>query len=103
MKQYWVYMITNTHNTVLYTGVTNDLERRMYEHKNKITGEFSAKYNLHKLVYCESTNDINAAIAREKQIKGWLRRKKNALVQESNPVWLDLSAEWGRDSSLRSE
>lgn len=87
-------MITNSRNTVLYTGVTNNLERRMYEHKNKLIRGFSERYKLHKLVYCEETNDINAAIAREKQIKGWLRSRKNALVNENNPAWDDLSAGW---------
>jgi putative endonuclease len=94
MNHYWVYMITNSRNTVLYTGVTNNLERRMYEHKNKLIRGFSERYKLHKLVYCEETNDINAAIAREKQIKGWLRSRKNALVNENNPAWDDLSAGW---------
>ena len=94
MNHYWVYMITNSRNTVLYTGVTNNLERRMYEHKNKLIKGFSERYNLHKLVYCEATNDINAAIAREKQIKGWLRSRKNALVNENNPAWDDLSVGW---------
>lgn len=89
MNHYWVYMITNSRNTVLYTGVTNNLERRMYEHKNKLIRGFSERYKLHKLVYCEETNDINAAIAREKQIKGWLRSRKNALVNENNPAWDD--------------
>ena len=99
MNHYWVYMITNTGNTVLYTGVTNNLERRMYEHKNKLIKGFSEKYNLHKLVHCEETNDVNAAIAREKQIKGWLRSKKNALVNENNPEWRDLSSGWHENPS----
>jgi putative endonuclease len=94
MKSYFVYMLTNTHNNVLYTGVTNNLERRIYEHKNKIIKGFSDKYNLSKLVYCEETGDVNAAIAREKQIKGWVRAKKNALINEMNPDWHDLSADW---------
>ena len=105
MKTYYVYMLTNTHNTALYTGVTNDLARRLYEHRHKLARGFSAKYNLHKLVYFETTEDVNAAISREKQIKGWLRTRKNALVNETNPLWLDLSAEWssvGGDPSLRS-
>jgi len=103
MRNYYVYMITNTHNTVLYTGVSNDLERRLYEHRHKLTRGFSARYNLHKLVYVEVTADVGAAISREKQIKGWVRARKNALVNESNPLWLDLSADWssaGGDSSL---
>ena len=103
MKLYWVYVITNTRNTVLYTGVTNNLERRIYEHKNKLIKGFSEKYNLNKLVYCEETNDVNAAIMREKQIKGWMRNKKNVLVNENNPTWNDISLDWCPDSSLRSE
>lgn len=87
-------MLTNTHNNVLYTGITNNLERRIYEHRNKIIKGFSAKYNLCKLVYCEETGDINEAIAREKQIKGWVRAKKNSLINETNPNWQDLSANW---------
>ncbi len=94
MKNYYVYLLTNTHNTVLYTGVTNNIERRLYEHKNKLIKGFTEKYNVHKLVYVEETNDVNAAIAREKQIKGWVRAKKDALIINQNPKWLDLSAEW---------
>ena len=94
MQHYWVYIITNTHNTVLYVGVTNNLERRIYEHKHKVIKGFSLKYNLHKLVYYEETHDITASIAREKQIKGWTRIKKNILINELNPTWNDLSLEW---------
>jgi putative endonuclease len=75
-KQYCVYIMTNAHNTVLYTGVTNNLARRVYEHKNGLGGVFTKKYNVHKLVYFEIGNDVNAAIAREKQIKGGSRQKK---------------------------
>ena len=98
---YYVYLLTNKTNTVLYTGVTNNLERRIYEHKNKVIEGFTKRYNVDKLVYFEETNDIKAAIAREKQIKGWLRVKKNQLIEKRNPTWQDLSAEW--DSSLCSE
>ncbi len=87
---YYVYLLTNKKNTVLYTGVTNDLERRIYEHKNKIVDGFTSKYRVDKLVYFEATNDVNSAIAREKQIKGWVRAKKNALVESVNPMWNDL-------------
>jgi putative endonuclease len=89
--------MTNERNSVLYTGVTNDLERRIYEHKNKIIDGFTKKYNVTKLVYYEMTEDVTAAIAREKQIKGWLRKKKNALIESMNPMWKDLST-W--DSSV---
>ena len=91
---YFVYMLTNKHNTTLYTGVTNNLERRLYEHKNKLVSGFSKQYNLYKLVYFENTTDVNSAIAREKQIKGWTREKKNNLVNSINPHWKDLSEEW---------
>ena len=98
---YYVYLLTNKRNTVLYTGVTNNLERRIYEHKNKLIEGFTARYNINKLVYFESTTSIEIAIQREKQIKGWLRKRKNELVESINPEWKDLSEE--RDSSLRSE
>ena len=90
MKQYYVYMMTNKSRT-LYTGVTNDLERRVYEHKQKLVPGFTAKYNITRLVYFEVTQDVRAAIAREKQIKGWLRRKKITLIESVNPEWKDLS------------
>ena len=77
--------------------------RRVYEHKNKLVKGFTEKYNIKKLVYYEETNDINSAIAREKQIKGWLREKKIKLIEESNSEWKDLSTNWILDSSLRSE
>jgi len=75
----------------LYIGVTNNLERRVFEHKNHLIEGFTKKYKITKLVYFEETNDISAAISREKQIKGWLRRKKIALVESMNPGWKDLS------------
>jgi putative endonuclease len=75
----------------LYIGVTNDLERRLYEHKNKLIDGFTKKYNLTKLVYYEETDDIKDAIEREKQLKGWLRIKKIRLIEENNPGWDDLS------------
>ncbi len=99
-KQYYVYIMTNRSRT-LYTGVTNDLERRVYEHKEKVLPGFTAKYRITRLVYFEVTHDIHAAIARERQIKGWLRAKKMALIGSANPEWKDLSVGWyqGRDSS----
>jgi putative endonuclease len=93
MKAYFVYIMTNRSRT-LYTGVTNDLTRRVQEHKQKLIPGFTKKYNITKLVYFEQTNDIQAAIQREKQIKGWLRAKKIALIESINPQWEDLSAEW---------
>ena len=90
--QYYVYILTNKNNTVLYTGVTNDIVRRLYEHKNNlIVGSFTSRYNVHKLVYFEETNDIKEAIEREKQIKSGSRQKKIALIESINPHWLDLS------------
>ena len=91
---YFVYMLTNTHNTTLYIGVTNNLERRLWEHRNGVVPGFSKQYNLHKLVYFETTTDVTSAIAREKQLKGWRRAKKDALINASNPFWQDLSENW---------
>ena len=88
---YYVYILTNAHKNVLYTGVTNDLIRRVYEHKNHLDkGSFTAKYNVEYLVYYEMTSDVNSAIEREKQIKGWNRKRKNKLVESKNPTWVDL-------------
>jgi len=90
-KQYYVYILTNKSNKVIYIGVTNDLERRMFEHKHKLVEGFTKRYNLVKLVYYESTNDVESAIAREKQLKNWHRDWKISLVNQSNPDWEDLS------------
>ncbi|GMQ84212.1 MAG: GIY-YIG nuclease family protein [Gammaproteobacteria bacterium] len=92
-KSYYVYLLTTWNNKVLYIGVTNNLRRRLYEHRNKQIDGFTKKYNVHKLVYFEETNNIRVAIEREKQIKGWLRVKKNQLVESLNPEWRDLSQE----------
>jgi putative endonuclease len=92
-KQYYVYIMSNRSKT-LYTGVTNDLMRRVYEHKNKLVEGFTKKYNITRLVYFEETNDVPSAIAREKQIKGWLRSKKITLIESKNPKWKDLSEGW---------
>jgi putative endonuclease len=92
-KNYYVYIMTNRSKT-LYTGVTNDLIRRVYEHKNKMVECFTKKYNITRLVYFEETGDVQSAIAREKQIKGWLRAKKVALIESKNPEWKDLSEGW---------
>lgn len=93
MRQYYVYIMTN-HSKTLYTGITNDLLRRVYEHKNKMVDGFTKKYNITKLSYYEETDDVEVAISREKQIKGWLRRKKIALIESINSEWKDLSEEW---------
>lgn len=89
-KQYYVYITTNSSNAVLYTGVTNDLKRRIYEHKEKKIEGFTKKYNVTKLVYYEIGNDVNGAISREKQIKGGSRNKKIQLINDFNPEWKDL-------------
>ena len=93
-KTYYIYLITNWNNKVLYTGVTNNLEKRVYQHKNKLIKGFTEKYNVNKLVYFEQTTDINSAIVREKEIKKWRREKKNKLVESKNKSWDDLSEQW---------
>lgn len=90
MKEYYVYIMTNRSKT-LYTGMTNDLKRRVHEHKEKLIPGFTKKYNISKLVWFDSTNDVQAAIAYEKKIKGWLREKKVALIESKNPEWKDLA------------
>jgi len=87
---YFIYILSNSSHTVLYTGVTNDLVRRTFEHKKKITGGFTSKYNVDKLVYFEKFDFIDLAINREKQIKGYSRAKKVALINSVNPLWKDL-------------
>ena len=90
-RTYYVYLLTNWNNKVMYVGVTNNLKRRIYEHKKKLVKGFTEKYNLNKLVYFEETQDVTSAIAREKEIKKWRREKKNQLVNRMNPNWKDLS------------
>ena len=91
---YFIYILTNKSNKVLYTGVTNNLERRLYEHKNHLVDGFSSKYNTTKLVYYEISESVESAIAREKQIKAYRRDKKLDLINESNSERKDLSLEW---------
>ena len=91
MGQYWVYILTNKNNTTLYIGVTNDLYRRVIEHKEKLVKGFTYRYNINKLVYYEEFNDINVAIAREKQLKAGSRNKKIELIEKKNMEWRDLS------------
>ncbi|MGI8740425.1 MAG: GIY-YIG nuclease family protein [Gammaproteobacteria bacterium] len=88
-----MYILTNNSRT-LYTGVTNDLMRRIYEHRQKMVSGFTARHNIARLAWFEETGDITSAIAREKQIKGWLRSRKFALIESVNPKWEDLSADW---------
>lgn len=90
MNSYYVYILTNKTTSVRYIGVTNDLIRRIYEHKNKLIKGFTSKYNVDRLVYFENTGDITAAISREKQLKGWTRIKKEALIKNINPLWNDM-------------
>jgi putative endonuclease len=93
MKDYYVYILSNASKT-LYIGVANNLERRIYEHKNKLIDGFTKKYNITKLVHFEAITDIGAAIYRAKQLKGWLRSKKIKLIERNNPKWQDLSLLW---------
>ena len=91
----FVYILANDTNVCIYTGVTNDLERRLYEHRSGTDSKsFTAKYKIHKLVYFEETSSERAAIEREKQIKGWNRKRKNKLIESKNPHWEDLSISW---------
>jgi putative endonuclease len=92
-RRYYIYVMTNKRNTVLYTGVTNDLKRRVYLHKEKLVEGFTKKYNITKLVYYEIYNDIENAILREKQIKGGSRQKKVELINSMNENWRDLYEE----------
>jgi putative endonuclease len=85
-----VYILTTSKNSVLYTGITNDLVRRVYEHKHNLVKGFTQRYNVHKLVYYDSVDDVIAAIEREKQIKSWVRKKKIELINKFNPDWRDL-------------
>ena len=102
--QYWTYILTNSARNVMYVGVTNNLENRVAQHRAGEVGSFTRRYNVNTLVYAEEYEQIGDVIAREKQIKGWRREKKNALVETINPTWADLSAPGiGRkDPSLRS-
>jgi putative endonuclease len=94
-KNYYLYILTTWNNKVIYTGVTNNLQRRLYEHKNKLIDGFTKRYNLNKLVYYELYTHIEDAIKREKTIKKWRREKKNKLVETMNPDWNDLDKELG--------
>lgn len=96
-KQYYVYIVSNWTGERVYTGITNDLQRRIFEHKRKMIDGFTKKYNLDRLVFFEIYNDAVNAISREKEIKAWRREKKNRLVESVNPAWTDLSDEWYED------
>jgi len=102
-RTFYVYLLASKSRR-LYVGVTNNLERRLFEHKSKLVDGFTKQYNIDRLVYFEQTTDVLSAINREKQIKGWNRSRKIFLIEASNPTWEDLSTEWYKaDSSLRSE
>ena len=92
-RQYYVYIMANPRQ-VIYTGVTNNLEQRVWQHKSKVVPGFTSNYACTALVYYEVTEDVLAAIEREKQIKGWLRKRKLALITSANPTWRDLSDDW---------
>lgn len=94
MKEMYVYILSNAHNTTLYIGVTNNLQRRVYEHKMNVNKGFTYKYNVNKLVWFEIFNDASSAILKEKQLKKWNRTWKNQLINETNPEWKDLSDGW---------
>jgi putative endonuclease len=103
MRAYYVYILASRSRT-LYVGVTNDLVRRLFQHRDATNSGFTRRYRINRLVYFETTPNVRSAIAREKQIKGWRREKKLALVNTANPTWSDLSEGWPTaDSSLRSE
>ena len=93
-RHYHVYILTNWNNRVMYIGVTNDLKRRVYEHRNKLIAGFTKTYNVSKLIYFEGCGDIRDALEREKEIKKWRREKKDSLVETINPNWEDLSEGW---------
>ena len=93
MRTFWLYIVASR-SRALYVGVTNDLLRRIRGHKLGAASQFTRTYHVNRLVHCEETDDIESAIAREKEIKGWRRSKKVALIETSNPTWIDLSADW---------
>jgi putative endonuclease len=101
VKKYFVYILTNKNNTVLYTGVTNNLEKRVYQHKTKLDPKsFTARYNISKLIYFEEFSNIHLAIKREKQLKRYKREFKRNLIGKDNPEWKDLSEGWYTQSSI---
>ena len=101
MCTYYVYILASKRNGTLYIGVTNNLERRIYEHKSDLVKGFTKKYNVHYLVYYEATNDIHAVLEREKQLKKWNRKWKLARIEKVNPNWNDMAKDWIPDKSIR--
>jgi len=105
-RSYWVYMLASKPGGTLYLGATNSLKRRIWEHKSGMISGFTKQYGVKTLVYFEEHRDVTAAIAREKELKGWLRARKAELIRQTNPLWQDLASDWYQlpmDSSLRSE
>ena len=106
-KSYWVYILTNHPHGTLYIGVTNSLDRRVWQHRIGVREGFTRRYGLKQLVYFEEFRDVRNALARETELKGWLRQRKIELIEKDNPLWADLAADWhggvALDSSLRSE
>ena len=88
---YYVYILTNWNNKIMYVGITNNLQRRLYEHQHELVDGFTKKYHIHKLVYYDCCGEVTSAIAREKEIKGWTRARKNALVESKNPNWEEIT------------
>jgi|SRR5213080_4612579 len=101
-KKYWVYIVCSVSGT-LYIGIANNIERRVWEHKSGEFEGFASRYGCNRLVYYESFDDVRKAIAREKQLKGWVRRKKIALIESVNPRWLDLAEKWGAQMAFAGE
>jgi len=93
MKKYYIYIMSSMSGT-LYTGITSDLEKRVYQHKHKLADGFTKRYNVDRLAYYEETTDIEVALEREKEIKGWRRSKKISLIESHNPTWMDLAEDW---------
>jgi putative endonuclease len=91
---YWVYILTNKHRNTLYIGITNNIQRRLYQHQSGDVEGFTKRYHLNRLVWLEHFRNVNDAIACEKKLKGWRRSRKIALVEQTNPRWLDLSDDW---------
>ena len=98
-KEYFVYILGSSSGT-LYTGMTNDLQRRVYQHKHNVIPGFASEHDVHRLLYFEETEDVHSAIEREKQIKSWRREKKISLIESRNPRWEDLSDGWHEESGL---
>ena len=100
--KYWVYIVASRSGT-LYTGMTNNIDRRMWEHKSGEFEGFASKYHCYRLVYYESFDEVVKAISREKQLKGWVRKKKIALIETVNPRWQDLAEHWGAEMAFPGE